>query len=296
MTNSELPHRSILYMPGSNPRALDKGRTLEVDALILDLEDAVSPEEKGRAREQVVSTLAEGGFGHRRLIIRINGLDTPWGEEDLAAAIEAKPDAILLPKVDTSEILTSVAARLESSDPVRLWAMMETPLGILNAAEIAPSTPRLEAFVMGTNDLAKDLSTRFRPDRAPLMTGLGLCLLAARAHGLLCIDGVFNAFKDVEGLAAECEAGRDLGFDGKTLIHPAQVACANRIFAPSAKEIHEAREIVEAFEKAEALGQGVAVLNGRIVENLHAETAKRTLTKAAAITRQAEAILSEGAR
>ena len=278
------PLRSVLYIPGSKPRALDKARGLPVDAIIFDLEDAVSVDEKETARATLAEALATGGYGARMKIIRINGLDTDWGRADAAAAAAMGADAILLPKVDGPDDLDALAA---NTGDMALWAMMETPLGMLNAAAIA-AHPKLEGMVMGTNDLAKDVQARFRPDRLPLQTGLGLCVLAAKAHGVAIIDGVYNAFKDEDGLRAECEQGRDMGFDGKTLIHPAQVAVTNAAFSPTADEIDLARRQIEAFEAAEAAGQGVAVVDGRIVENLHIVTARETLAKAEAIAAMAE--------
>ncbi|ABF62492.1 Citryl-CoA lyase (plasmid) [Ruegeria sp. TM1040] len=273
------PYRSVLYIPGSKPRALDKARTLPVDAIIFDLEDAVSVEEKENARTTLADALAAGGYGARMKIVRINGLDTAWGHADAEAAARMGCDAILLPKVSSPADLDALA---EITGDVPLWAMMETPRGMLNAAEIA-AHPRLQGMVMGTNDLAKDMQTRFRADRLPLMSGLGLCVLAAKAEGKIIVDGVFNAFKDVEGLAAECAQGRDMGFDGKTLIHPAQVDVTNEAFAPSAAEMDLARRQIAAFEEAEASGQGVAVVDGKIVENLHVVTAREILAKADAI-------------
>lgn len=279
------PYRSVLYMPGSNARALEKARNLPADALILDLEDAVAPEAKEGARALVAEAVAAGGYGDRRLLLRVNAADTPWGPADLAAAIEMRPHAILLPKVGTPEDIIAVADALGPGHPSRIWAMIETPLGVLNAPAIAAASPRLEGFVLGTNDLLKDLRAHTRPDRLPLVPSLAHCLLAARAHGLVCVDGVFNAFRDEAGLRAECEQGRDLGFDGKTLIHPAQIAAANEVFAPTGAELDLAARQVAAFEEAMERGEGVAVLDGRIVENLHVETARQTLAKADAIAR-----------
>lgn len=273
------PYRSVLYIPGSKPRALDKARSLPVDAIIFDLEDAVSADAKEEARTTLAAALAEGGYGARVKIVRINGLDTEWGCADAAAVATMDCDAILLPKVDTPADLDALAA---ITGDLPLWAMMETPRGMLNAAAIA-AHPKLQGMVMGTNDLAKDLQTRFRPDRLPLMAGLGLCLLAAKAEGVIITDGVYNAFKDAEGLQIECEQGRDMGFDGKTLIHPAQVDVANAAFAPSEAEIDLSRRQIAAFEEAEAAGQGVAVVDGKIVENLHVATAREILAKADAI-------------
>lgn len=268
------PYRSALYIPASNARALDKARTVAADAIIFDLEDAVSPDEKSAARGALAQAL-RADYGPRARIVRVNGRDTVWGQADLAAfADHPGVDAILLPKVNTPADLDGLAKPL--------WAMMETALGMLNAAQIA-AHPALHGMVMGTNDLAKELNSRFRPDRLALQTGLGLCLLAARAQGRVIIDGVYNAFQDQVGLQAECEQGRDMGFDGKTLIHPAQLAIANRVFAPSAEDIALAQRQIAAFDAATAAGQGVAVLDGKIVENLHIVTAKALLAKAAAI-------------
>ncbi|MDF0596429.1 HpcH/HpaI aldolase/citrate lyase family protein [Psychromarinibacter halotolerans] len=280
MTEDVRPYRSVLYIPGSKDRALDKVRSLPADAIIFDLEDAVAADEKTNARATLAAALAEGGYGARARIVRVNGLDTDWGREDIAMAAKAKPDAILLPKVGRAADLDAVA---DLAPGVDLWAMIETPAGILHAEEIA-AHPRLTGMVMGTNDLAKELNCRFRADRLPLITSLQIALLAARAHGVVCVDGVYNAFKDEDGLRAECEQGRDMGFDGKSLIHPAQLAVANATFAPSEDEVDLARRQIEAFESAEAEGQGVAVLDGRIVENLHVATARATLARAAAIT------------
>jgi (3S)-malyl-CoA thioesterase len=279
MTAVARPWRSVLYIPGSKDRALEKARTLAVDAIIFDLEDAVAVDEKSNARALLAQTLASVDYGARARIVRVNGLDSPWGRDDVAAFVGARVEAILIPKVNSAADVQAVADLIPGVD---LWAMMETPLGMLNAAEIA-AHPRLTGMVMGTNDLAKDLGTRYRADRLPMMAGLGLCLLAARAHGVTIVDGVYNAFKDADGLRAECEQGRDMGFDGKTLIHPDQVAVANAAFAPSQAEIDLARRQIAAFEAARAAGQGVAVVDGKIVENLHIVTAEATLAKAAAI-------------
>jgi citrate lyase beta subunit len=277
-------YRSVLYMPGSNPRALEKAKTLAADALILDLEDAVAPDEKPRARKLVCEAVRAGGYGRRKLVVRINALATEWGEADLAAAAAAGPDAILIPKVSAPGDVTAVADLMVAApDGTAIWAMMETPLGALNAAAIAAAHMRLAGFVLGTNDLVKDLACAHVPDRAPIQTALSLCLMAARAHGLVCVDGVYNAFRDEEGLRAECRQGREFGFDGKTLIHPAQIAVANEVFAPSGAELERARAEVEAFEAAQVRGEGVAVLDGRIVENLHVETARKLIARAEAI-------------
>ncbi|MCU9836621.1 CoA ester lyase [Ruegeria sp. WL0004] len=279
MDPRQRPYRSVLYIPGSKERALDKARSLPVDAIIFDLEDAVAADEKDNARETLKAALAQGGYGQKVRIVRINGLDTPWGRADAEAVREMDADVVLLPKVGEAADVDALAA---ITGDLPIWAMMETPRGMLNAAQIA-AHPLLTGFVMGTNDLAKELQTRFRADRLPMMTSLGLCLLAAKAEGLIAIDGVYNAFKDDEGLAAECAQGRDLGFDGKTLIHPAQVDIANAAFAPSEAEIDLARRQIAAFAEVEASGQGVAVVDGKIVENLHVATAREILAKAEAI-------------
>jgi len=272
------PFRSVLYIPASKERALEKARSLAVDAIIFDLEDAVAVEEKAAARDMLGAALT-GDYGARFKIVRINALDTEWGVDDIAAVKGA--DAVLLPKVNGPADVDALAA-LVGDMPI--WAMIETPLGILNAAQIA-AHPQLAGMVMGTNDLAKDLNCRYVPDRMPLLASLQLSLLAAKAHGVVAIDGVFNAFKDEDGLRTECEQGRDMGFDGKTLIHPAQLAVANQAFAPSEAEVDLARRQIAAFEAAQAEGQGVAVVDGKIVENLHIVTARRTLKKAEIITK-----------
>lgn len=271
------PYRSLLYIPGSNARALEKARGLAADAIIFDLEDAVAAAEKPAARDTLRAALGQD-YGPRARIVRINGLDTEWGRDD-AAAFATGADAVLVPKVSSPADLDAVAA-LTGDTP--LWAMMETAAGMLNAAAIA-AHPRLAGMVMGTNDLAKELGSRNRPDRLAMQTGLGLCVLAAKAHGKVIVDGVFNAFKDEDGLRAECEQGRDMGFDGKTLIHPAQLEIANAAFAPSEAEIDLSRRQIEAYEAAIAEGKAVAVVDGRIVENLHVDTARKTLARAEAI-------------
>lgn len=273
------PFRSALYIPGSKDRALEKARGLPVDAILFDLEDAVAPDEKANARATLAAALADGGYGSRYRIVRINALDTDWGRDDAAAVAAMDCDAVLLPKVNGPADVDALAA-LVPDKPI--WAMMESPLGVLNAAAIA-AHPRIEGFVLGTNDLAKDLNTRKAPRREPLLFALQACLMAAKAHGVIAIDGVYNAFKDDDGLIEECEQGRDMGFDGKSLIHPAQVEITNRTFAPTEAEIDLANRQIAAFEEAEAQGLGVAVVDGRIVENLHIVTARATLAKAAAI-------------
>jgi (3S)-malyl-CoA thioesterase len=286
MESAPRPYRSVLYIPGSKERALEKAKTLPVDAIIFDLEDAVTPEEKPAARDMLAATLGAGGYGNRAQIVRVNGMDTEWGRADLQAIAAIGPESVLLPKVNGPADVAAVAQMLDAvpaAAHTTIWAMMETPEGILNAAAIARA-PRMAGFVMGTNDLAKELGSR---TRAAMLTALQHCLLAARAAGIVCVDGVYNAFKDEDGLAAECAEGRDFGFDGKTLIHPAQVEIANAAFAPSEAEIDLARRQIAAFEAAEAEGQGVAVVDGKIVENLHVATARKTLARADAIAKGA---------
>ncbi|MEH6829756.1 MAG: CoA ester lyase [Sulfitobacter sp.] len=279
MPSISRPLRSVLYIPGSKPRALDKARGLPADAIIFDLEDAVIPEEKVAARATLAEALETGGYGNRMKIVRINGLDTEWGADDAKAAASMGADAILLPKVSSPADLDALAAM---TGDIPLWAMMESPLGMLNAAAIA-AHPKLQGMVMGTNDLAKELQTRPRADRLPMITGLGLCVLAGKAYGIALIDGVYNAFKDDEGHRVECDQGRDMGFDGKTVIHPAQLDVANEAFSPSEAEVELAQRQIAAFEECEATGQGVAVVDGKIVENLHVATARETLAKLDAI-------------
>lgn len=279
MSDTPRPYRSVLYIPASKERALDKARSLAVDAIIFDLEDAVTDAEKVNARGVLAEALKQDGYGDRFKIVRINGLDTEWGVEDAKAVADMDVDAVLLPKVDGPGDVDALAAITGDRD---IWAMMETPRGMLNAAAIA-AHPRMRGFVMGTNDLAKELNVRFRADRLPLATSLGLCLLAAKAEGLVIVDGVYNAFKDSEGLEVECAQGRDMGFDGKTLIHPAQVDITNTAFAPSEAEVDLARRQIEAFEATEREGQGVAVVDGKIVENLHVVTARQILAMSEAI-------------
>lgn len=276
-----IPYRSALYIPAANARAMEKARSLPADAIIFDLEDAVTPAEKVTARELLARALLSD-YGGRARIVRINGLDTEWGEAD-ARIFARSADAVLIPKVGRGADLDRAASLIPTTP---LWAMLETPCGMLHSSEIA-AHPRLAGMVIGSNDLAKELGARFRPDRLPLMTGLGLCLLAARAYDRIILDGVYNAYRDQAGLRAECEQGRDMGFDGKTLIHPDQLAIANEVFAPSEDEIALARRQIEAFDQARAQGKGIAVLDGRIVENLHVETARATLALAEAIASRA---------
>lgn len=288
MATTVRPRRSALYMPGSNARALEKGRGLPADALILDLEDAVAPDAKAEARANVQAAVAAGGYGPRELVVRTNGLNTPWGYDDLAMAATSGADAVLLPKVESADTVRQADALLRGAgapESLRLWCMMETPLGMLNAKEIAGATPRLGALVMGTSDLAKDLHAAHTRDRLPMLTSLGLCLLAARAYGLAILDGVHLDLNDEEGFAHACRQGRELGFDGKTLIHPKTVAACNAAFAPAAEEVAYGRRIIDAHAAAAAEGKGVVVVDGRLVENLHVEAARRLVALAEAIER-----------
>jgi citrate lyase subunit beta / citryl-CoA lyase len=284
------PRRSALYMPGSNARALEKARSLDADVILLDLEDAVAPDVKEKARGQVCEAVAAGGYGHREVVIRVNGPGTPWFEEDFNAAVAASPDAILIPKVSAPDTLFDIAVRLAQAGApakIRIWAMIETPVAILRVHDIAACahdrSTRLSCFVMGTNDLAKETRARFVPDRSTMLPWLATSLLAARAYGLDILDGVFNQISDTDGFDAECAQGRDLGFDGKTLIHPSQIAEANRIFAPDAEEVERARAIIAAFEKPENADKGAINMDGRMVERLHAQMAVRVVALADAI-------------
>lgn len=272
------PRRSVLYMPGSNQRALEKARTLAADGLILDLEDAVSPDAKDVARTQVVEAVKAGGYGGRELLVRVNGLNTPWFYADVAAAATSGADAILIPKVESADAVRQVEAIMAAAgapQSMAIWCMMETPRGILRAEEIAAATPRLGGFVMGTSDLAKDLHCAHTPLRLPMVTSLGLCLLAARAYNLAILDGVYLDLADDAGFEASCVQGLELGFDGKTLIHPKTIDAANRVFAPSEREIEWSQKIIAAHAEAAAAGKGVVVVDGKLVENLHVENAKR---------------------
>ena len=283
-TTAYRPRRSVLYLPSSNERALEKAKTLPVDALILDLEDAVAPDAKEQARENACAAVRSGDYGRRELTIRVNGIGTRWHEDDLAAAAAAGPDAVVVPKVSSAAEVRQLVAALEAAGApghTKLWAMVETPVAMLHCEEIAAASERLTVLVMGTNDLAKELHAEHVPGRAPLLTGLGLCLLAARATGTVILDGVFNDVKDAEGFAAECLQGRQLGFDGKTLIHPGQVEACNDTFAPSEAQVEEARGILAAWE--EGAGAGVVTYNGRMIEDLHVETAQRVLSTHEAI-------------
>jgi citrate lyase subunit beta/citryl-CoA lyase len=287
------PRRSVLYMPGSNARAIEKARTLPADAAIRDLEDSVAPDGKAAARAQVAEAVAAGGFGAREVVVRINGLDTEWWIEDLNAAAKAKPDAVLVPKVSSAQNLEDVADRLVdigADHKIRIWAMMETPLAMLNAREIAAAATdvetRLAAFVMGTNDLAKDTRARITPGRAPMLPWLMNCVAAARTYGVDILDGVYNDLGNADGFARECAEARDMGFDGKTLIHPNQIGPCNAAFSPSADEVAQARKIIAAFDLPENESKGVVQLDGRMVERLHADMARRTVAIAEAIAAQ----------
>lgn len=277
------PRRSALYMPGSNPRALEKARDLPCDVIIMDLEDAVAPDAKEAAREAVAAALLTGGYGGRELVLRVNGLDTSWGYADLAFAAGQPVHAVLLPKVESADAVRradAVLAAHGAPEELALWCMMETPRGVLAATEIAGASPRVAGFVMGTSDLAKDLHCLHTPDRLPFVTALGLCLLAARAHGLAILDGVYLDLGDDAGFAASCRQGVEFGFDGKSLIHPKTIAAANAAFAPSAAAIAWARRITEAHAAAEAEGKGVLLVDGKLVEALHVAEAERLVALA----------------
>lgn len=291
------PRRSVLYMPASNQRAMEKAKSLPADALIFDLEDAVALEAKASARAALAGALTSGGYGRRELIVRINSLDTEWGIDDLDAVAKAGPDAILFPKVSTTADVARASEHLDKRDPdhrLALWLMIETPLSILNIREIAASAKgvgaRLACFVMGTNDLAKELHVPVMPGRVGLMPALAQAVLAARAYGLTILDGVFNRLQDGDGFAAQCKQAVDLGFDGKTLVHPSQIEACNRIFAPDTDAVAWARKVIGAFDASENASKGAIQLDGRMVERLHVEEAKRLVTLADAIA-EAEAAL-----
>ena len=294
------PRRSVLYMPGSNARAIEKARTLPVDAVILDLEDSVAHDGKAAARAQVSDAVAGGAFGAREVVVRINGLDTQWWLDDLNAVAKAKPDAVLVPKVSNPRHLEDVAERfvdISADQKIRVWAMMETPLAMLNARDIAAAAAdvetRLSAFVMGTNDLAKETRAAITPGRAAMFPWLMNCVAAARAFGLDILDGVYNDLANAEGFARECNEARAMGFDGKTLIHPNQIGPCNAAFSPSAEEIAQAKKIIAAFDLPENRDKGVVQLEGRMVERLHADMARRTVAIAHAIearSREAERV------
>ena len=286
MDSTDRPRRSVLYMPGSNARALEKGRSLPADTLILDLEDAVAPDAKDLARRQIADAVRAGGYGRRELAIRINGFDTPWGRDDVAAAAACGPDAILLPKVESAAMVAELEAAMAAAGaPARtaIWCMMETPLGMLQAQQVAGASERVACLVMGTSDLVKDLQAAHTPQRLPVLTSLSLCILAARAYGLAILDGVHLDLQDDAGFADSCQQGKELGFDGKTLIHPKTIAKANEVFAPSPAEIEQAHRIIAAHAAAAAEGKGVVVLDGKLIENLHVEAAQRSVALAEAI-------------
>jgi citrate lyase subunit beta / citryl-CoA lyase len=280
------PRRSALYVPGSNLRAMEKSKTLAADVLIFDLEDAVAPDAKRDARIQVLNAVKAGGYGQRGLVIRVNGLNTPWGYADLVAASTGGADAILLPKTENVESVRqaqTVMAASDAPDDLAIWCMMETPRAMLNAEAIAGASPRVTCFVMGTSDLANDLHAQHTRDRLPMLTSLGLCMLAARAYGLAILDGVHLDLEDMAGFEEACRQGHDLGFDGKTLIHPKTIEIANRVFAPSREEVDWAERIIAAHAAALAEGKGIVVVDGRLVENLHVLNARRIVDLAAAI-------------
>jgi len=280
------PRRSVLYMPGSNARALDKGRGLPADGLILDLEDAVAPDAKAMAREQIAAALRQGGYGRREIVVRVNALDSPWGRDDVKALAGSGADALLLPKVESAAMVHELESLMEAAsapDTLGIQCMMETPLGMLNAKEVASASPRITCLVMGTSDLVKDLQAAHTPERLPVLTSLGLCILAARAYGIAIVDGVHLDLDDEAGFAAHCRQGKELGFDGKTLIHPKTIATANEAFAPSAVEIDWSHRIIAAHAEATAAGKGVVVVDGKLVENLHVENARRLVALSEAI-------------
>lgn len=274
------PRRSVLYMPGSNPRALEKGRSLAADALILDLEDSVAVDRKEEARDAIVATLAQGGYGGRELLVRVNGLDSRWGRDDLTAIARTGAHGIVMTKVESADIVRKTAHILDEGgapETLAIWCMIETPMGVLRAEEIAAADPRMAGLIMGTADLAMELNCQNTITREAFLYSLSKCVLAARAHGLSILDGVHEDLEDDEGFATSCQQGSDLGFDGKTLIHPKTIAMANEVFGPNLDELDEARAKINAFEKAQANGQGVTTLNGKLVEHLHVKRARRLI-------------------
>jgi citrate lyase subunit beta/citryl-CoA lyase len=286
MPKTARPRRSVLYMPGSNTRALEKAKLLPADGLILDLEDAVAPDAKETARQQVCDAVKGGGYGMREIIIRVNGLATPWGYGDIAAASRTRADAILLPKVESADAIRHMEAIMKANgapDSMAIWAMMETPRSVLESQRIAESTPRMACLVMGTSDLAKELDCAHTHERLPFITSLSLCMLAARAAGLAIVDGVYLDLKDESGFEFACRQGAELGFDGKTLIHPNQIAACNRVFTPKAEDVEWSRKIIAAHAEAASRGEGVAVVDGKLIENLHVESAQRLVKMAEAI-------------
>jgi citrate lyase subunit beta / citryl-CoA lyase len=280
------PRRSVLYMPGANERALEKAATIPADALILDLEDAVAPDAKPAARERVCEAASSDRYGAREVAIRVNGIGTPWHEDDLRAAAAAGPSAVVVPKVDSASAVHAIEKALEEGgapEHTAIWAMLETPVAMLHAEEVCAASDRLTVLVMGTNDLAKELQAEHVPGRAPLLTGLGLSLLAARATGKVILDGVYNDIKDPDGFEAECIQGRQMGFDGKTLIHPSQLEPANRVWAPADDAVEDARALIATFEEGIAAGKGVVTHNGRMIENMHVDNARRLIALSDAI-------------
>ncbi|MFO1114017.1 MAG: CoA ester lyase [Rhodospirillales bacterium] len=286
MPKTARPRRSVLYMPGSNARALEKAKNIAADGLILDLEDAVAPDAKEVARRQVCQAVKEGGYGMRELIIRVNGLATPWGYQDIVEASRSGCDAILLPKVESADAIRHLESIMRASgapEGMAIWAMMETPRSVLRSEQIASSTPRMQCLVMGTSDLAKELDCAHTRERLPFITSLGLCLLAARAHALAIVDGVYLDLKDEAGFEFACQQGAEMGFDGKTLIHPNQVAKCNEVFTPRPEDVEWSRRIIAAHQEAAKRGEGVAVVDGKLIENLHVESARRLVKMAEAI-------------
>lgn len=280
------PRRSVLYMPGANERALEKAKGIPADALILDLEDAVAPDAKVEARARVCAAASSGEYGAKEIAIRVNGIGTQWHDDDIAAAAAAGPDAVLVPKVNSADEVLGLVAALEAAgapERTKLWAMLETPVAVLHAEQIVSASPRLTVLVMGTNDLAKELHAAHVPGREPLRYGLQKCLMAARLADRVILDGVYNDIKDEAGFRDECEQALHFGFDGKTLIHPSQVDPCNEVFAPSADEIDHSRRVIEAFDEAQADGRGVVTVDGRMIENLHVDNARRILAIADAI-------------
>ncbi|MEO0412682.1 MAG: CoA ester lyase [Pseudomonadota bacterium] len=286
MTSAPRPRRSVLYMPGSNTRALEKAKMLPADGYIFDLEDAVAPDAKSTARDQVCAAVEQGGYGARELVIRVNGLDTDWAEADIKAACAAGPNAILLPKVESAREVQALAQMMTSfkaPEWTSIWVMMETPRAMFATLEIASAHEKMDCFVMGTSDLVKDLQAHHTPRRLPVLTSLSLCLLAARAEGLSILDGVYADLKDETGFTESCRQGLELGFDGKTLVHPNQVSAANQTFAPDADEVDFSRRIIAAHEEATKEGKGIAVVDNKMIENLHVENARRLVSLADAI-------------
>ena len=287
MFTTARPRRSYLYMPGSNSRALEKARILGADGLIMDLEDSVTPDAKTLAREQITQALDEGGYGQREVLVRTNGLNGPWGADDLAAAAAMKCDGVVLPKVESRQIVLDAISYLDEAGArtdLPIWCMMETPLGILHAEDIAFAHDRLGGFILGTSDLAKDLGAQHTLDRIPFMASLELCILAGRAAGLAVLDGVHLDLEDVAGFRQSCIQGRQLGMDGKTLIHPKTIDAANEVFAPADEEVAWSKRVIDAHAEAEKAGKGVLLIDGKLIENLHVEQAKRLVTMADAIS------------